>query len=127
MIIVGERINATRKQIREALEKKDEKFFLKEAKKQIECGSDFLDLNAGTGSSKEADDLKWLINLVQSVYPDVRLALDSSSTNVLAECLPLVKNRPVMVNSINGETKKLQSLSPVEGISRCLHCSTDHG
>ncbi|MCM8817711.1 MAG: dihydropteroate synthase [Candidatus Omnitrophica bacterium] len=113
MIIVGERINATRKQIREALEKKDEKFFLKEAKKQIECGSDFLDLNAGTGSSKEADDMKWLINLIQSGYPDVKISLDSSSTQVLTECLPLVKNKPVMVNSINAETKKLAEFLPI--------------
>lgn len=112
MIIVGERINATRKQIREALEKKDEKFFLKEARNQIECGSDFLDLNAGTGSSNEAEDLKWLLNLIQSEFPDVKVALDSSSTGVLAECLPLVKNKPVMVNSINAETKKLAEFLP---------------
>ncbi|MCM8815643.1 MAG: dihydropteroate synthase [Candidatus Omnitrophica bacterium] len=113
MIIVGERINATRKPVREALEKKDEKFFLKEAKRQLECGSDFLDLNAGTGSSHEADDLKWLINLVQGAYPEVKLSLDSSNHNVLAECLPLVKNKPVMVNSINAETKKLSEFLPL--------------
>ncbi|MGC8805878.1 MAG: dihydropteroate synthase, partial [Candidatus Ratteibacteria bacterium] len=100
MIIVGERINATRKKIGEALIKKDENFFLKEAEKQIEAGSDFLDLNAGTGTGHETEDLKWLINLVQSAYPDVHLVLDSSNTNVLAECLPLVKNRPVMLNSV---------------------------
>ncbi|MCM8788956.1 MAG: dihydropteroate synthase [Candidatus Omnitrophica bacterium] len=113
MIIVGERINATRKPIREALEKKDEGFFLKEAKKQLECGSDFLDLNAGTGSSDEADDLKWLINLIQAAYPEAKFALDSSNHNVLAECLPLVKNKPVMVNSINAETKKLSEFLPL--------------
>ena len=113
MIIVGERINATRKQIRAALEKKDRDFFLKEAKIQIKCGSDFLDLNAGTGTGKEAEDLAWLINLVQSAYPDVKLTLDSSNTDVLARCLPLVKNRPVMLNSINAEKKKLDAFLPL--------------
>jgi len=113
MIIVGERINATRKQIRAALEKKDREFFIKEAKIQIESGSDFLDLNAGTGSNNEAEDLKWLIELVQSEYPDVKLALDSANTDVLAKCLPLVKNKPVIVNSINAETKKLQEFLPL--------------
>ena len=34
MIIVAERINATRKAIREALEKKDREFFVHEAQKQ---------------------------------------------------------------------------------------------
>ncbi|HOL50356.1 MAG TPA: dihydropteroate synthase [bacterium] len=113
MIIVGERINATRKKIREALIKKDEKFFLQEAKKQIESGSDFLDLNAGTGTGHEAEDLEWLVNLVQSAYPDVRLALDSSSTDVLAKCLPMVKNKPVMLNSVNAEEKKLKEFLPL--------------
>ncbi len=113
MLIVGERINATRKKIGEALARKDEKFFLKEAGTQIQCGSDFLDLNAGTGSNKEAEDLKWLINLVQAAHSDVKLTLDSSNTAVLAECLPLVKNKPVMVNSINAETKKLTEFLPL--------------
>lgn len=113
MIIVGERINATRKQIRLALEKKDRDFFLKEARTQIECGSDFLDLNAGTGTGDEAEDLAWLINLIQSAYPEVKLALDSSNTDVLARCLPMVKNKPVMVNSINAETKKLNEFLPL--------------
>lgn len=113
MIIVGERINATRKQIREALEKMDEEFFLKEARKQIECGSDFLDLNAATGSGDELKMLKWLINVIQSEFKEVKLALDSSNTAVLAECLPLVKNTPVMVNSINAENKKLEEFLPL--------------
>ncbi len=113
MIIVGERINATRKQIRAALGKKDSDFFLKEARIQIECGSDFLDLNAGTGTGHEAEDLAWLINLIQSAYPDAKLALDSSNTGVIAECLPMVKNKPIMVNSINAETKKLNEFLPL--------------
>jgi len=113
MIIVGERINATRKQVRAALEKKDEKFFLEESRKQLAAGSDFLDLNAGTGTGKEAEDLAWLVNTIQNAFPDVKLALDSSDTNVLRKCLPLVKNSPVIVNSVNGETKKLEGFLPL--------------
>ena len=113
MIIVGERINATRKQIRSAIEKKDKTLLLKEAGNQIKAGSDFLDLNAGTGTGREAEDLAWLIGLIQSAYPDVKLALDSSNTDVLAECIPMVNNKPVMVNSINAETKKLNEFLPL--------------
>lgn len=93
--------------------KKDRDFFLKEARIQIKCGSDFLDLNAGTGTGQEAEDLAWLINLVQSEYPDIKLTLDSSNTDVLAKCLPMVKNRPVMLNSINAEKKKLDAFLPL--------------
>jgi cobalamin-dependent methionine synthase I len=113
MIIVGERINATRKQIRAALERKDEAFFLKEAEQQLAAGSDFLDLNAGTGTGRETEDLSWLVNLVQSKFPNAKIALDSSDTAVLRNCLPLVKNTPVLVNSVNGETRKLEGFLPL--------------
>jgi len=38
MIVIGERINATRKKIKEAIEKKDRNFIKKEIRKQIENG-----------------------------------------------------------------------------------------
>ena len=44
MIIVAERINATRENIRIALENKDEAFIANEAKAQFEAGADYIDL-----------------------------------------------------------------------------------
>ena len=113
MIIVAERINATRKQIKAALEKKDADFFLREAESQLDAGGDFLDLNAGLGTGREAEDLAWLIDRIQTAFPEAKLTLDSSDSEVFRKCLPMVKNRPVMVNSINAETKKIESLLPV--------------
>lgn len=113
MIIIAERINATRKNIKKALEKKDEGFILNEAKNQISAGCDFLDLNAGLGRGTEPEDLAWLIELIQGSFPDVKLCLDSSDTLAIKKGLPLVKNKPVMINSINAETTKMGSLLPV--------------
>lgn len=113
MIIIAERINATRKNIKKSLEKKDKDFILNEAQKQISAGCDFLDLNAGLGRGTEPEDLAWLIHLIQNSFPDVNLCLDSSDTMAIQKALPLVKNRPVMINSINAETTKMGSLLPV--------------
>ncbi len=113
MIIIAERINATRKNIKKALENKDKDFILKEAKNQILAGSDFIDLNTGLGKGTEKEDLAWLIQIIQDSFPDVKLCLDSSDTQAIKNGIPLVKNKPVMVNSINAEKTKMESLLPI--------------
>lgn len=112
MIVIGERINATRKSIAAALQGRDKDFIQKEARKQAECGAHYLDLNAGLGKGTEKEDLAWLIETVQELkaFP---LTLDSSDPAVLEACLPLVKNQDRMINSINGEEKRIANLLPV--------------
>ncbi|MCM8768078.1 MAG: dihydropteroate synthase [Candidatus Omnitrophica bacterium] len=112
MIIIGERINATRKTIARAIEKRDAAFIKKEAEKQRLAGAHYLDLNAGLGKGTEKEDLGWLIHTVQE-QDQGPLTLDSSDPAVLAECLPLVENPEVMINSINGEEKRIKGLLPV--------------
>ncbi|OPZ93194.1 MAG: 5-methyltetrahydrofolate:corrinoid/iron-sulfur protein co-methyltransferase [candidate division TA06 bacterium ADurb.Bin417] len=111
MLVIGERINATRKRIAEALRKRDTAFIQKEARIQMEAGAHLLDLNAGLGSGDEAAGLRWLVETVQALgYRDI--CLDSADPAALQACLPLVQGR-VLVNSINGEAAKLEALLPV--------------
>jgi len=112
MIIIGERINATRKSIARAMEKKDVAFIQKEATRQRSAGAHYLDLNAGLGKGTEKQDLAWLIETVQQVDTGA-LALDSSDPSVLQECLALVKNKDVMLNSITGEKKRVEGMLPL--------------
>jgi len=112
MIIIGERINATRKPIARALRQRDAGLILKEARAQVAAGAHYLDLNAGLGKGTEREDMTWLIETVQQLGPQA-LCLDSSDPAVLDACLPLVKNPDVMINSINGEEKRIAGLLPV--------------
>jgi len=114
MIIIGERINATRKKIAEAIEKKDAEFIREEAEKQIRCGADFIDLNAGTGKGKEREkeDLKWLIEIVQE-KEKIPISLDSSDIEIIGDCLPHIKSEKKIINSINGEEEKLKKSIPI--------------
>ena len=116
MLIVGERINATRKKIAEALKARDKAFIRKEARIQMEAGAGYLDLNAGLGSGDESEGLRWLVETVQEVgYSDI--CLDSADPKALKTCLPLVKGR-VMINSINAEKAKMEAMLPFfEGYS----------
>jgi len=114
MIIIGERINGTRKSIKEAIEKKNKEFIKKEIKKQIECGAHYIDLNAGIGKGKEKEkeDIKWLIECLYEVG-DISPSIDSSDPDVIDFGLSLVKTSDKMINSINGEKEKIEKLLPV--------------
>src|SRR3990172_6428838 len=106
MLIVGERINTSRTNIREAVARRDAKFIQNEAIKQVSAGVSFVDVNAGTSVKNELADLSWLVEVVQDAV-DVPLAIDSA--NPLAVEAALKKHRGTsLVNSITAEKKRLE-------------------
>ncbi len=106
MIIIGERVNATRKMIKSAVEQKNRDVIISEITLQDRYGADFIDLNAGTGSGtvqQEQDDLRWLIDIALACT-DKHLVLDAASPEILSSAAEHLENRrPWMLNSINGE------------------------
>ena len=111
MIIVGEKINTSRKSISEAVKNRDVEFILKVARDQAEAGANFIDVNAGTFLDKEIESLCWLVDTVQSEM-DMPLCLDSPSPKALAEAIKHHKGEP-MINSISLEKDRFQTLFPV--------------
>jgi len=67
MLIIAERINASRKQIAQAITAGDRAFIQGEAKAQTQAGAHYIDVNAGTFVGEEADKLKWIVEAVQEV------------------------------------------------------------
>jgi 5-methyltetrahydrofolate--homocysteine methyltransferase len=114
MLIIGERINGTRKNIKEAIERRDREFIRKEIKKQIEFGADYIDLNAGIGKGREREieDIKWLIEIVYE-FGDIPICIDSSDIEVIEFALSIIKNSKKMINSINGEKLKIERFLPI--------------
>ncbi|NQT90397.1 MAG: dihydropteroate synthase [Candidatus Omnitrophica bacterium] len=111
MIIIGERINSTRKTIREAIDKKDLPFLIKEAKAQLSCGASFIDINCATSMQHEADDLIWLITEVQNAL-GVQISIDSPNSAVIKAALGVHKGTP-FINSITAEESKLKVFLPL--------------
>ena len=112
MFIIAERINSTRKPIREALGRRDVEFLQKEAKNQAEAGIGTLDLNAAALVGEEIEVLPWLVDLVQEVV-DVPLCIDSPSPDAARAALERVKTRPVYVNSISAEAERYDDFLPI--------------
>ena len=111
MLIIGEKINGTLKKTAAAIEARDAEFMQDLARKQVEAGADYLDVNAGTGSGKEVGDLVWLIETVQAAV-DVPLCLDSANPVALKAGMEAVNQIP-MVNSISGEASRLEGILPL--------------
>jgi len=111
MKIIGEKINGTRKRVAQAIAERDAAYIGDLALKQSAAGAAWLDINAGTHPSQEADDLIWLIETVQAVV-DTPLCLDSANPAALQIAVRAVKQTP-LINSISGEADRLKGILPI--------------
>ncbi|MFZ7121124.1 MAG: dihydropteroate synthase [Eubacteriaceae bacterium] len=110
MIFIGEKINGTRKKIKQAVIDRNSQYIKDIAISQSNSGADYLDINAGTDPERETEDLLWLIETVQSVV-DTPICIDSSTPNAIKEAIKVVNKTP-MINSINGDAKRLEDFLP---------------
>jgi 5-methyltetrahydrofolate corrinoid/iron sulfur protein methyltransferase len=111
MIIIGEKINGTRKAVALAIRERNADFIRNLAKSQGEAGSAFLDVNAGTAPEREPEDMAWLVTTIQEGC-DVPLSLDSANPRALRAGLELVKNPPI-INSVSGERPRIEGVLPL--------------
>ena len=106
MIIVGERINGTRKRIREAVIARNSDLIAEEARRQAEAGADYLDVNAGTDPAREPADITWLVETAQAVT-DKPLCIDSPNPAALQAGLAAHRGQ-ALVNSASAEESRLE-------------------
>lgn len=112
MRIIGELINASREEVKEALENKDKATLQKLARKQVEAGAGILDVNVGLGKPEEEPALMgWLVTALQEAT-NIPLCLDTDNTRVLEAGLKQCKKAP-LVNSISVERKRLDAFLPL--------------
>ena len=128
MIIIGERINSSRKMIAEAVEDRDAAFLAKEAEEQENAGANIIDLNVGTFLEQEPDLMGWLVKIVQDAV-ELPLCIDTPSAETVERALK-ISTRKVIVNSITGETERYTSFLPLiqkYGSSVIALCMDDRG
>jgi 5-methyltetrahydrofolate--homocysteine methyltransferase len=111
MIIIGEKINSSRKLIAQAIATGDREYIQNEAKDQSDAGADYIDVNAAAFLEKEAECLKWIIETVQEVT-DIPLCIDSPDPEVIGKVISLTK-QPPMINSITLEPSRLDRILPL--------------
>jgi 5-methyltetrahydrofolate corrinoid/iron sulfur protein methyltransferase len=110
LLIIGERINCTRKKMGQAAQDRDIAFIQEEAVKQVQSGAHVLDVNGGV-PGQEQEILPWLVTIVQEAV-DVPLCLDSADPEALRRALPLCRKRAI-INSITDEHDRFTAIFPL--------------
>lgn len=128
MFIVGELINASRKAIRAAIEAQDAVAIQKIAVDELEAGANYIDVNAGIFVGKEAEYLKWLVEIVQEAT-GAPCCIDSPDPKAIEIALSAHKG-VAMINSISLEKERYNALLPL--IAGTQHkvvalCMSDEG
>jgi len=110
MLIIGERINTSRKGLDEAVANRDEVVFRELARTQVTAGANYLDVNCGTRISTEVDDIVWLARLVQD-ETGAPLSIDTPNPAATEAALKVhTGERKPILNSISGETERYDKM-----------------
>lgn len=118
MLIVGERINTSRKVKNErvveaAVVRRDAAAIRKLATSQEAAGSDYIDINAGTLTSGEPEALEWLTSVVQESV-NLPICFDTPNAEALSRALSVYdtgKGQP-FINSITAESERYSTILP---------------
>ena len=111
MLIIGEKINTTKKSINAAVEARDADAIRDVAIAQAEAGANIIDVNAGTRIKTEVADMEWLVNVVQEAV-DCQLCIDSPNPEAIRKGLEIVNKKP-LVNSITAEEERVRDIMPM--------------
>lgn len=118
MLIVGERINTSRKIKKEpvieiAVVNRDAEYIKNLAVKQFEAGANYIDVNCGTLTSGEPEAMEWLTKVVMEAV-EAPISFDTPNPAALEAGLAAydpAKGQP-MINSITAETERYKNVLP---------------
>ncbi|MCS7173224.1 MAG: dihydropteroate synthase [Armatimonadetes bacterium] len=111
MVLIGELINSTRKQVDPILRSRDEAALVELARRQVEAGAPILEVNCATLLEDEARCMAWAVRTIQGAL-EARISLDSPNPEAIRRGLEVHRGR-AMVNAINLERDRWQRLLPL--------------
>jgi 5-methyltetrahydrofolate--homocysteine methyltransferase len=112
MIIIGEKINSTVKNVAEAIKNEDYNLIVSLAEKQAKAGAHYIDVNAGAFVDIEAEILKKMVQSIQSKV-DTPLSIDSPRPEVISEVMKVYRGQRAIFNSVIYEQGILNKALPV--------------
>ena len=119
MLVVGERINTSRKVNKEpvietAVRNRDEEYVRKLARDQEEAGAGYIDLNCGTLHEGEEEALEWLTVTAQAAV-SAPLCFDSPNPAAIRRAIAAYDSSrgPAMINSITAEAERYANILPL--------------
>lgn len=111
MIIVGERLNSSRRPVFQAMSSQDAEYLVGQAIRQEQAGADYLDLNTAALLDNEIPTLTWAIPLLQKEL-NIPLSIDTPNHVAMEAGLQLHRGK-AFLNSLSGESKRIGFLLPL--------------
>ncbi|MBN1273616.1 MAG: dihydropteroate synthase [Candidatus Aminicenantes bacterium] len=111
MIIIGERLNSSRKPVYNAMLERDTDYILEQAFKQVHAGADAIDINSAALLDKEVEVLTWMLPLLQEKIP-VPISIDTSNPEAMEVGLEYHQGQ-AFLNSLSGEQERIISFLPL--------------
>jgi len=110
--ICGERLNPTGKKVlKEALINQDFDYLIQEGIKEVQSGSDILDINVGVPTIDEASMMKNTIEKLQE-FIDCPLQIDSSDKDAVDAGARYYNGTP-LINGLTGEKSRMDFIFPI--------------
>lgn len=120
MLVIGERINTSRKRVEPGVRSRNEEFLAEEARKQAEGGADYLDVNVATMMAHEPEYMEWAVGVVQRAA-ELPVCIDSPNPAAMEAALRVHDNslgRPI-VSSTSAEPERYDKIVPLVLKHRC--------
>ena len=105
-ITIGERLSTTAPAVNKAFTERDPEPIIKRARQQLEAGATYLDVNIGPAESDGEDLMKWAVQLLQSEFDNVPLALDTTNKKAIEAGISVynrAKGKPIVNSADAGD------------------------
>ena len=107
-VVIGERLSTTAPAVNKAFMERDPEPIIKRAKQQLDAGATYLDVNIGPAENDGEDLMKWAVQLLQSEFDNVPLALDTTNKKAIEAGIS-VYNRSKANRSLTLQTQATES------------------
>ncbi len=115
MMIIGEKINATRAEVRGIIDDRRASDLACLARTQAAAGASMIDVNVATGNGTRDDEIKamtWAVGVLRRAT-DKPLCIDSADPGVMAAGLAAMDGGTAMINSVKADSRYLQAVLPL--------------
>lgn len=115
MEVIGENIHIISKEIRESVENRDKTLIQELARKQVDGGAKYIDLNIGPRKKDGVEVMQWMVETVlEVVKPPVGICLDTTNSAAIEAGLKVLPKDPKpIINSTNANPERMKVLMPM--------------
>jgi 5-methyltetrahydrofolate corrinoid/iron sulfur protein methyltransferase len=113
MLLIGENLNVINREIGKAFKEKDPGPIAEEAKRQLEKGMDWIDINLGPARKGGPELMEFVVKTVQEAIGDsIPLCLDTSNIEAMEAGLAVHKGKAI-INSIMARPERYEKMIPL--------------